>query len=260
MFQCTIEMFAAEYRCNLTLQPTCAHALSLCLCSCSSSSGCQFQSRRRREIHRRSPPPPGPSAEHKAERLCTHSFRNAQHWVCDVGAITCISSKVSSSLHRLFFFSSRLSPLSRASRAVASPGAPSRFGASSASNKAALARGGNQKKRRISHLRCAFTLTFYARMAPCFAQTAPWKSSGYRFSAPSIHSPQVPQLNMEPTLYREHGKLCSIFLKLKQFCKIPHGFLKASSILQLAAQVDFLVSFNNATDKRCSGSYQSRPL
>lgn len=56
------------------LQSWCANTLSLWLCSCSSSLGCRFQSRRRREIHRRSPPPLGPSAEHKAGRLCTHSF------------------------------------------------------------------------------------------------------------------------------------------------------------------------------------------
>ena len=46
---------------------------------------------------------------------------------------TCISSKVSSSLQRLLFFSSTLSPLRSASKAVASPGGTSRFGASSAS-------------------------------------------------------------------------------------------------------------------------------
>lgn len=48
---------------------------------------------------------------------------------------TWISSKVSSSLQRLFFFSSTPSPLRRASKAVASPGGTSRFGASSASKR-----------------------------------------------------------------------------------------------------------------------------
>lgn len=124
-----------------------ALALSLCLCSCSSSSGCRFQSRRRRESRRRSPPPPGPSAERKGrERVRTFLFET-QNTARDVGGITCISSRVSSSLHRLFFFSSRLSPLSRASRAVASPGAASRFGASSASKKAALATGWKKTKK-----------------------------------------------------------------------------------------------------------------
>lgn len=129
-----------------------ALALSLCLCSCSSSSGCRFQSRRRRESRRRSPPPPGPSAERKGERTCAHIPFEIQSTARDVGESTCISSKVSSSLHRLFFFSSMLSPLSRASRAVASPGAASRFGASSASKKAVLATGWKKQRNEGFHI------------------------------------------------------------------------------------------------------------
>lgn len=47
--------------------------------------------------------------------------------------VTCISRSVSSSLLTLFFFSKRLSPLKSASKAVASPGGPSRLGARSVS-------------------------------------------------------------------------------------------------------------------------------
>lgn len=64
---------------------------------------------------------------------------------------TCISSKVSSSLLMLFFFSSMLSPLNRASKAVASPGGTSRFGANSASVKV----GAGEKKRKTLRFGCA---------------------------------------------------------------------------------------------------------
>lgn len=156
MFQHAFAMFAAERRWNLCLEARRAHALSLCLCSCSSSSGCRFQSRRRRGSRRRSPPPPGPSARSARGGggwgTCAHIPFEIQNTARDAGAITCISSKVSSSLHKLFFFSSRLSPLSRASRAVASPGAASRFGASSASEKAPLAAGWTKQRNEGFHI------------------------------------------------------------------------------------------------------------
>lgn len=86
------------------------------------------------------------------ERTCAHIPFEMQNTARDVAMITCISSKVSSSLHRLFFFSSWLSPLSRASRAVASPGAASRFGASSASKKAASAIGWIKQRQEEFHI------------------------------------------------------------------------------------------------------------
>lgn len=74
---------------------------------------------------------------------------------------TCISSNVSSSLLRLFFFSSRLSPLSRASRAVASPGGPSRFGASSASEERRRRR--EWQKGNKDHLRWHVYVSVYSK-------------------------------------------------------------------------------------------------
>lgn len=170
------------------------------------------------------------------QRDRAHTPSEIHNSVCDVGATTCISSKVSSSLHRLFFFSSRLSPLSRASRAVASPGAPSRFEASSASNEAALA----IRKKYKMIIMIIFDLCIHADLLSTIGTQLCIKTGQNNLQdTGSAHTPFTVLKCLRYTWNQHYIKdtLDDIFLKFEFY------FFKASSILQQATQVDILVSF-----------------
>lgn len=106
---------------------------SLCFCFCSCVSECPAQTLRRPENRPRFPRPLELSAASRRQTRESSGQAAGLGQRFSASSITCISSNVSSSLHRLFFFSSAPSPLRRASNAVASPGGPSRLEASSAS-------------------------------------------------------------------------------------------------------------------------------
>lgn len=172
MLQCTFAVFAAEYCWNLCLQ----HSLSLCLCSCFSSSGCRFQSRRRRGIRRRSPPPPGPSAVHKAEKDCGRIPFERHSVVC----VMSVQLPVFPARSPLPYTGCSFSPAD-CPPSAGPPGLWPLLGHHHASEPARLLTRQHwqeeeiKERRRISHLRCAFTLNCYAQMAPSFPKNCTMK-------------------------------------------------------------------------------------